>query len=173
MRDNDLSNKIDNGRAALEFCGLGIRLRDIALEAVFAPELDFLLNAKASLPDAKPIDVPSFENEGRIGQNTGRSDLVDRRIEVERRGSDRRIDAPRNRNDTFHGRAGQRLVASLCRQQPQRCYGCSDRGQAKDAARAGHGVALRTSLLSTVPVSPCTLAPRESCHRPAIPNVAL
>src|SRR5260370_16096218 len=33
--------------------------------------------------------------------------------------------------------------------------------------------AVMTSLVSTVPVSPCTLAPSESCQRPAIPNVAL
>src|SRR5829696_3062473 len=35
-----------------------------------------------------------------------------------------------------------------------------ERGEGKHGAPApGHGVALRTSLLSTVPVSPCTLAP--------------
>ena len=38
---------------------------------------------------------------------------------------------------------------------------------------AFHFCAVMTSLLSTVPVSPCTLAPSESCQRPAIPNVAL
>ena len=132
-----------------------------------------LIKANSALTHPLPVDIPSFENEGRIGQDTGRSDLVDRRIEVERRGSDRRIDAPRNRNDTFHGRAGQRLVASRCRRQPQRCYGCSDRGQANDAARARHGVAFRTSLFSTVPVSPCTFAPSESCQPPAMVKFAL
>src|SRR4051812_16344058 len=38
---------------------------------------------------------------------------------------------------------------------------------------AGHFCAVMTSLFSTVPVSPWTLAPSESCHRPAMPKVAL
>ena len=43
VRGNDLRNEIGNDRASLEFCSIGIRLRDIALKAVFAPQLDFLL----------------------------------------------------------------------------------------------------------------------------------
>ena len=55
MRGNDLCNQIDNRCAALEFCGVGVGLRDIALKAVFAPKLDFLFEADATLADALTV----------------------------------------------------------------------------------------------------------------------
>ncbi len=141
MRGNDLRNKIDNGRAALEFCGVGIRLRDIALEAVFAPQPDFLLNAKATLTNAKPVNIPRFENKGRIGQHPGRSDLVDSSIEVERCRRHRRIEALGNGYHAFHRRAGQRLIGCRRWRQPQHCCGYPNGSEPEESDRADHGVA--------------------------------
>ncbi len=154
MCGNDLRNQFGDGRASLEFCSVGISLRDITFKTVFTPELHFLFNPKAALPDAKPVDVPCFENEARIGQHPSRSDPVDSRIEVERRRRHRRIEAPRKCDDAFHRRPGDGLIACRCRRQPQHCCGCSNCSEPSDSDRADHGVALRTSLLSTVPVSP-------------------
>src|SRR5882724_8186525 len=173
MRGNDLCNEIDNGCAALKFCGVGVSLRDTALEAVFAPKLEILFKADATLADALPVDVPRFENEGRIGQHTGRSDLVDRRVEIERGRRYGRVEALGDCDDAFHRRPGHRLIACCSRRQPQHCRGCSNGREPRDSERADHGVALRTSLFSTVPVSPCTLAPRVSCQPPSMLRVAL
>ena len=52
VQPDDLRDEFGNGRASLKFCSVGISLRNIALKTVFTPELNFLLNAKASLPDA-------------------------------------------------------------------------------------------------------------------------
>src|SRR5437660_3327413 len=173
MRGDDLCNQFGDGRASLEFCGVGIRLRNIALKAVFAPELEFLLDAKATLPDAQSIDVPRLQYKGGVCQNAGRSDLMDRGIEVERGRRHRRIKALGDCDDAFDRRPRHGLIACHCRRRPQHCCDCSDCSEPNDSDRADHGVALITSLFSTVPVSPCTFAPSESCQHPAMLSVAL
>src|SRR6185312_12411727 len=50
---------------------------------------------------------------------------------------------------------------------------CAKRSDGAHEDGALHFCAVTTSLLSTVPVSPCTLAPSDSCQRPAMLKVAL
>lgn len=66
-----------------------------------APQRDFLLEANATLCHAPTIDVPSFEDKSRIGQHAGGFDLVNRDIEIERSGRNRRIEAPCDGDDGF------------------------------------------------------------------------
>src|SRR5262249_32120939 len=48
-----------------------------------------------------------------------------------------------------------------------------DGGSRGGEVGAAHFCAVMTSLLSTVPVSPCTLAPSEICQRPSMEKRAL
>ena len=95
---------------------------------------------RGSLPHALPVDVPRFENEHRIGKNASRSDLVDRRIELERGRRHRRIEALGDRDHAFRRRTGQR-IAGHRRGQPQHCRGRSRGSEPDDSDRADHGVA--------------------------------
>ena len=50
---------------------------------------------------------------------------------------------------------------------------CDDRSGSAEQTEAVHLSAVTTSLFSSVPFSPCSFAPSESCQRPAMPKVAL
>ena len=54
-----------------------------------------------------------------------------------------------------------------------RWFAAAGTAHSREVRIAGHGVAFRTSLFSTVPVSPCTFAPSESCQPPAMVKFAL
>jgi len=161
MRGDDLCNKIDNGRAALEFCGVGIGLRDIALEAVFAQSLTSCSTPKRRCRRSLLTSQASRTRAG--SANTPPSDLVDRSIEIERPPQPS-IEAPRNRYDTFHGRAGNvwspaaagddhsdAVVAPIAAKQQ-----CRSRGSRR---------CFQDELVSTVPVSPWTLRRAKAASR--------